>query len=75
MKKLRNINWKDIGKRAGKTFVQAFMAAVSIEPLLGVTDAESAKVILRSMLIAGVSAGISAIWNMVVEYITESEEE
>lgn len=72
---MRKINWKDVGKRAGKTFAQAFVATVSIEQIAVITDAESAKVIIRSMLIAGVSAGISAVWNMVTGYIFQKETE
>lgn len=70
----KKINWKDVGRRAGKTFVQAFVATVSIEQFAGITDMESAKVILRSMLVAGMSAGISAVWNMVKGYISQRKE-
>lgn len=72
---MKNIDWKDVGKRAAKTFAQAFVATVSIEQFAAITDAESAKVIIRSMLIAGVSAGISAVWNMVVGCISQKETE
>lgn len=70
----KKIDWKDVGRRAGKTFVQAFVATISIEQFAAITDAESAKVILRSMLIAGVSAGVSAVWNMVTAYILQRKE-
>ena len=30
---IMRIDWKDVGKRAGKTFVQAFGAAVVVYPL------------------------------------------
>lgn len=68
---MKRINWKDVAKRAGKTFAQAFVATVSIDNLAAITDAESAKVALRSMLIAGAAAGISAVWNMVTGYISK----
>lgn len=70
---MKRIDWKDVAKRAGRTFVQAFVATVSIEQLAGITDAESAKVVIRSMLIAGTAAGISAVWNMVTGYIQKKE--
>lgn len=72
---MRKIDWKDVGKRAGKTFVQAFAAAISIDQLAGITDVESAKAILRSMFIAGAAAGISAVWNMITGYVSHEEME
>ncbi len=63
---------KDIVIRALKTFVQAFVSAVSVDALLGVTDFDTFKRIGISMLIAGTAAGISAVWNTMLEvpYIT-----
>lgn len=58
---------KDIVIRALKTFVQAFLSAVSVDALLGVTDFDTFKRIGISMLIAGSAAGISAVWNTMLE--------
>lgn len=58
---------KDIVIRALKTFVQAFLSAVSVDALLGVTDFDAFKRIGISMLIAGTAAGISAVWNTTLE--------
>lgn len=58
---------KDIIVRALKTFVQAFLSAVSVDTLLGVTDFDTFKRIGISMLIAGTAAGISAVWNTMLE--------
>ena len=58
---------KDILIRALKTFVQAFLSAVSVDTLLGVTDFDTFKRIGISMLIAGTAAGISAVWNTLLE--------
>lgn len=60
--------WKDIAKRAGKTFVQAFVGAISIEQLSGIMDIKSFKTVMYSMLMAGVAAGVSAVWNMVIKW-------
>lgn len=60
---------KDIIARAGKTFAQAFISAISVDSIFGVTDLDTLKRIGLSMLIAGVAAGISAIWNMVQDYL------
>ncbi len=72
---MKKIHWKDVGIRAGKTFMQAFVANVSMEQILAITDTESAGVILHSMLIAGLSAGISAVWNMVTGYLSQRKKE
>ena len=58
---------KDIIIRALKTFVQAFLSAVSVDALLGVTDFNAFRRIGISMLIAGTAAGISAVWNTMIE--------
>ncbi len=58
---------KDIVIRALKTFVQAFLSAVSVDALLGVTDFDAFKRIGISMLVAGTAAGISAVWNTMLE--------
>ena len=67
--KLTKQQIKDILARAGKTFAQAFISAISIESILGVTDLDVLKRIGLSMLIAGVAAGISAVWNMVQNWL------
>lgn len=50
----------DIVVRAGKTFVQAFLAtlAVSVASVNDVTTAKAA-------VVAAVAAGISAVWNVI----------
>lgn len=68
---MKKIDWKDVLKRAGKTFVQSFVAAISIDQMVAVADMESAKAVLWSMLVAGVAAGTSAVWNMFAGYISQ----
>ena len=67
--KLTKEQIKDILARAGKTFAQAFVSAISVDSIFGVTDLDALKRIALSMLIAGVAAGISAIWNMVQNWL------
>jgi hypothetical protein len=67
--KLTKEQVKDILARAGKTFAQAFVSAISVDSIFGVTDLDTLKRIGLSMLIAGVAAGISAIWNMVQNWL------
>lgn len=61
---------KDFAARAGKTFVQSFLAALSIDVIVGVTDFEALKKVALSVLIAAVAAGISAVWNMILDAVT-----
>lgn len=60
---------KDIAVRALKTFIQAFLSAISVDALFGVTDLDTLKKVLISILIAAGAAGISAVWNMVRDMI------
>ena len=53
---------KDIAIRAGKTFLQAFLATVAVG-VVGVNSIETA----QALAIAGVAAGVSAAWNFVVK--------
>lgn len=67
--KLTKEQIKDIFTRASKTFAQAFISAISVDSIFGVTDLDTLKRIGLSMLIAGVAAGISAIWNMCQDWL------
>lgn len=60
---------KDVAVRALKTFAQAFISAISIDALFGVTDLDMLKKIGVSMLIAGTAAGISAVWNSALKLL------
>ncbi len=71
---MKKMDWKDIAKRAGKTFAQAFIASFGIERLTEITDLESAKAVLYPMLISCAAAGLSAVWNMATSYIKGKEE-
>lgn len=51
----------DIVVRAVKTFFQAFLATVAVG-VVGVNDLKAA----QALAVAGVAAGISAVWNFVV---------
>jgi len=49
--------------RAAKTFIQSFIAAISVDMLFGITDLDTLKRMLLSMIIGAVASGISAVWN------------
>lgn len=57
----------DIIIRALKTFIQAFLGAVTIDGFANITDFDGLKKVLIATAVAGVSAGISAVWNMIVK--------
>ena len=71
LKKINKEKVKDVLIRAGKTFVQAFFSSIVVENFLVVKDAETLKVVLASTLIAGAAAGVSAVWNMIVNLINK----
>ena len=61
---------KDILVRATKTFIQAFLAVFTLDGIV-FTDVEAAKAMLISTTIAALAAGISAVWNLVVEIVNK----
>lgn len=70
---MKKMDWKDIAKRAGKTFVQAFIASFGMDRLAQITDLESARAVLYPMMISCVAAGVSAVWNMAAGYFSGKE--
>lgn len=64
MNYFKMVNWKDIGERALKTFVEAFVATVAASDFLNAYDGRSLKQALCTTLVAGIAAGISAVWNV-----------
>jgi hypothetical protein len=69
MKKLKINN--DILVRAGKTFLQAFVGSITINSFLVVNDVNAFKAVLYSTLIGGLSAGLSAVQNMIINHLGE----
>lgn len=57
---------KDIVNRAIKTFIQAFVGSITINSFLVVDDVNAFKAVLYSTLIGGLSAGLSAVQNMII---------
>ena len=58
---------KDIVIRAVKTFIQGFLGAL-------VVSVETDLTITKSVLIGALAAGISAVTNLVINLLKESEE-
>lgn len=69
LQKIKQTDWKDVLKRASKTFAQAFIGSFTIDAFFGVIDISAIKKIGLSMLVAAVAAGVSAVWNMVIEWL------
>ena len=59
--------WKDILIRAGKTALQAFLAAIPFT----VQTFDGGKAVWKSVLIAALAAGISAGMNVVIAALSE----
>lgn len=60
---------KDIAVRAGKTFLQAFLGAISIDTVMATPD----RSVWKSMLLGAVAAGISAVMNYVLSTLKEED--
>lgn len=71
LKKLNKEKVQDVIVRAYKTFMQAFFSSITINSFFVVKDVGTFKTVLYSTLIAGASAGISAVWNMIVNSMSE----
>lgn len=72
----KKYNWKDIGNRAIKTFVQAFIASVvaNLTVLSEAIGNDNLKGVIISIGIGAVSAGVSAVWNIVISPIVQLED-
>ncbi len=66
---------RDILIRAAKTFVQAFISYLSIDAFFGVTDYTTLKKIALSLVIGALAAGVSAVWNSILEWINRKIDE
>ena len=62
---------QDVGMRALKTFVQAFVSSIvaNIALFSSVSDWDGFKAVLVSVGIPALSAGISAAWNAISNYL------
>lgn len=63
---MKNVNWKDVAIRAIKTFAEAFIAFLGAE-LAGVDMFAMEKDMWAAVGISAASAGISAVWNGMIE--------
>lgn len=70
MKFLKRIKWNDVGERALKTFVEAFVATVAASDFLNLGGGEALKTALFTTVVSGMAAGLSAVWNMLSNIVS-----
>lgn len=70
--KLTKEQIKDIIERVIITFFEAFISALSVDMLFGVTNLDTLKRAMLSMIIAAGAAGISAVWNILKPIVIKS---
>lgn len=64
-------DWKDIGIRAGKTFLQGFLGALAVTlPNSDLGD----MTIIKSLLIGAFAGGISAVMNLIITLLDKGGE-
>ena len=63
---MKGIDWKDVAIRAGKTFVEAFIACIGAE-LSGMDVFAMDKKVWAAAGISAMAAGLSAVWNGMIE--------
>lgn len=71
MKLFKEIDWKDIGERCLKTFIQAFVATVAASDIFNLSGGATIKSAVVTTVIAAIAAGVSAVWNVVAGAIAK----
>lgn len=75
LERIKKIDWLNVAERVVKTFVEAFVAAVAASGIFDIADVKSLKSALVSTAIAGISAGVAALWNLLAEVLKSEETE
>lgn len=75
LERIKKIDWLNVAERVVKTFVEAFVAAVAASGIFDIADVKSFKSALVSTAIAGISAGVAALWNLLAEVLKSEETE
>ena len=69
--RLAAVDWKDLGKRAGKTFVQTFLSYLTIDGVFGISDKVGFQRWLLTTGLSALAGAISAVWNLIMSVISE----
>ena len=67
---MNKINWKDVGVRALKTFLQTFIASLTVDGVFGITDAKGLQRFALTTGLSALAAAISAVWNVILETLS-----
>lgn len=67
---MNKINWKDVGIRALKTFIQTFLASLTVDGIFGITDAKGLTRFALTTGLSALAAAISAVWNVLLETLS-----
>lgn len=68
---MNKINWKDVGIRAAKTFLQTFIASLTVDGIFGITDAKGLTRFALTTGLSALAAAISAVWNVLLETLSD----
>lgn len=63
-----SFNWQDIGKRALKTFVQAFLSLMTVGMFTGMFDGTATVDGLKTVVVSALAAAYSVLWNAGMEW-------
>lgn len=72
--RIKQVDWKDVGKRTLKTFVEAFLSVLTFDSLIYnfIEGGGGGRKILVTTGVSALAAGITAVWNMISSYISEN---
>lgn len=71
MKRLKNIDWADLAKRAGKTFFQTLISSLTIDGIFGISDKAGLQRWLLTTGLSALAAAVSAVWNLIIGIISD----
>lgn len=69
--RLKNIDWRDLARRAAKTFLQALLSYLTIDGIFEISDRAGLQRWLLSTGLSALAAAISAVWNLVMGMISD----
>ena len=64
---MKDINWKDVAARTAKTFVAVFLGSLCVNVDFANVDSKVLARTIFATLLSAVSAGITAVWNLLLE--------
>ena len=69
--RLLAVDWKDLGKRAAKTFVQTFLSYLTIDGVFGISDKVGFQRWLLTTGLSALAGAISAVWNLIMSVVSD----